>query len=86
MSQEKRHMPQAEQSALTMNRRGRLLVLVAAFLGWMFAGWEMSLLPLSARSVTIGILQQQDDADWLSCLERRRADGSSAGWVTDPDV
>lgn len=43
----------------SLDRRGRLLVLAAAFLGWMFAGWEMSLLPLSARSATVGMLQQQ---------------------------
>lgn len=44
-----------------------MLVLIAAFLGWMFAGWEMSLLPLSARSVTIGLLQQQEEnADWVT--------------------
>jgi len=76
-------MPESEQSALTMNRRGRVLVLVAAFLGWMFAGWEMSLLPLSARSVTIGMLQQQDDSAWVTearqVLESNTAanDGSS---------
>jgi len=59
-------MQQSEESGLTMNRRARVVVLVAAFLGWMFAGWEMSLLPLSARSVTIGMLQQQDDAEWVA--------------------
>lgn len=43
-----------------------MLVLLAAFLGWMFAGWEMSLLPLAARSATIGMLQQDPASrDWV---------------------
>ena len=51
---------------LIMDRRGRWLVLTAVFLGWMFAGWEMSVLPLASRSVTIGLLQNSDeDADWV---------------------
>ena len=49
---------EANHSGKMLNRRGRILVLVAAFLGWMFAGWEMSLLPLSARSFTSGLLQE----------------------------
>ncbi len=61
-------MSEERESALTMDRRGRWLVLIAAFLGWMFAGWEMSLLPLSARSVTIGMLQESP---------------ATNGWVTD---
>lgn len=57
-------------STFVMNRTGRMLVLTAAFLGWMFAGWEMSLLPLSARSVTIGLLQESaDDKDWVATAQ-----------------
>lgn len=57
----------SDSSSLVLDKRGRLLVLVAAFLGWMFAGWEMSLLPLSARSVTIGLLQQEPGSrDWVT--------------------
>jgi len=50
-----------------LNRRGRVIVLIAAFLGWMFAGWEMSLLPLSARAATIGMLQEDSKhSDWVT--------------------
>lgn len=70
--------------ALVLDRKGRLLVLVAAFLGWMFAGWEMSLLPLSARSVTIGLLQQDPASrEWVTeartALESADAAPTEAG-------
>ncbi len=55
---QRRATEELPSSVLVLDRRGRMLVLIAAFLGWMFAGWEMSLLPLSARSVTIGLLQE----------------------------
>lgn len=76
-------MTHSQDSPLIMDRRGRLLVLAAAFLGWMFAGWEMSLLPLSARSVTIGMLQDDPaQADWVatarSVLESSAGDSSDA--------
>ncbi|MEZ6121576.1 MAG: MFS transporter [Planctomycetaceae bacterium] len=59
-------MTPSDASVPGLDRRGRLLVLAAAFLGWMFAGWEMSLLPLAARSVTIGLLQNDPEhADWV---------------------
>ena len=77
-------MPQSEESGLTMNRSGRVLVLVAAFLGWMFAGWEMSLLPLSARSVTIGMLQQQENSDWVA--EARQVLKSDAPTTDDQAI
>ena len=73
-------MADGEQQTFLMDRKGRLLVLTAAFLGWMFAGWEMSLLPLSARSVTIGMLQEDaDHSDWVTSARRTlesREDGS----------
>lgn len=74
-------MPDSGVSPLTMDRRGRLLVLAAAFLGWMFAGWEMSLLPLSARSVTIGLLQSQpENKDWVAEARRElESESPSAG-------
>ncbi|MCA9248487.1 MAG: MFS transporter [Planctomycetales bacterium] len=55
------HTPNAgKKCELVLDRRGRVVVLVASFLGWMFAGWEMALLPLSARAATIGLLPQVD--------------------------
>ncbi|MEQ9411499.1 MAG: MFS transporter [Fuerstiella sp.] len=62
-------MQQIDNNAagISLNLRGRLLVLTAGFLGWMFAGWEMSLLPLSARAVTIGMLQDDPaHQDWVA--------------------
>jgi MFS family permease len=54
------------ESQTVLDRRGRMLVMIAAFVGWMFAGWEMSLLPLSSRAVTIGLLQESsEDRDWV---------------------
>lgn len=52
---------------MSLNVRGRMLVLLAGFLGWMFAGWEMSLLPLAARAVTIGMLQEDPtQVEWVT--------------------
>jgi SHS family sialic acid transporter-like MFS transporter len=60
-------MTDTENELSVLGRKGRWLVLMAAFLGWMFAGWEMSLLPLSARSATIGMLQQDPDTkEWVT--------------------
>ena len=60
-------MSESDKPSGTISRTGRNLILLGAFLGWMFAGWEMSLLPLSARSVTIGMLQSDAaHADWVS--------------------
>ena len=68
-----------------LDRRGRTIVLVAAFLGWMFAGWEMSILPLSARSVTIGLLQDApESAAWVADgLEELAADSAAPGGPGD---
>ncbi|MCP4507143.1 MAG: MFS transporter, partial [Fuerstiella sp.] len=60
-------MSESDKPSGTISRTGRILILLGAFLGWMFAGWEMSLLPLSARSVTIGMLQDEAaHADWVT--------------------
>lgn len=53
------------------------MVLVAAFLGWMFAGWEMSLLPLSARAVTIGMLQDDPNHSAWVAMARSADDKES---------
>ncbi|HIE97254.1 MAG TPA: MFS transporter [Planctomycetes bacterium] len=60
-------MSESDKPSGTISRTGRILILLGAFLGWMFAGWEMSLLPLSARSVTIGMLQgDAAHTDWVT--------------------
>ena len=59
-------MTATEDEKNVLSRRGQWMVLSAAFLGWMFAGWEMSLLPLSARSATIGMLQDNPESSkWV---------------------
>lgn len=69
-------------NSLLLNRRGRMIVLIAAFAGWMFAGWEMSLLPLSARAVTIGLLQEDPGSSaWVA--EARNALESGGESVSD---
>ena len=39
-----------------MTTRARYIVLVTAFLGWFFAGIEMSLMTLAARTVSEDLL------------------------------
>jgi len=79
-------MADGEEQTFLMDRKGRLLVLTAAFLGWMFAGWEMSLLPLSARSVTIGMLQEDAaHSDWVTSA-RRTLESQEDGSVDDQEA
>lgn len=69
-------MTGAENELSILGRKGRWLVLMAAFLGWMFAGWEMSILPLSARSATIGLLQEDPETkEWVTSA--RSSQGTS---------
>src|SRR5262245_5151521 len=44
-----------EPSELTAT--GRYIILAAAFLGWMFSGFQMAVMTLSARSATIEFLR-----------------------------
>lgn len=72
-------MTNAENGLAVLERKGRWLVLIAAFLGWMFAGWEMSILPLSARSATIGLLQEHHETKaWVTAAQSSRNQSASA--------
>ena len=56
-----------------MSARGRLLILAAAFLGWMFSGVQMSLMNLAAGSATrdfarMGLLEDSPRISWQRCL------------------
>jgi len=74
-----------------MPLRGRIAVLVTAFLGWMFAGTIMSITFLALRAATIDLLGSQDEGlvgNWLSrytCafLLGGAAGGLVFGWVGD---
>ena len=72
-------MTNAENGLAVLERKGRWLVLMAAFLGWMFAGWEMSILPLSARSATIGLLQEDPETKaWVTSARSSQDTSASA--------
>jgi MFS family permease len=73
-----------------LDRRGRLLTLVTAFLGWMFAGVIMALVNLAGRAATrsFGILDETDAAEWFSryvsaFLLGAAAGGLLFGWLGD---
>src|SRR5688572_5555591 len=42
----------ADPAPLTLSANGRYLVLAAAFLGWMFAGVQMGIMPLATGPAT----------------------------------
>jgi MFS family permease len=73
------------------SRRGRRLVLIAAFLGWMFDGLEMGIFPLVARPALTEILGVADDeliGRWfgrLTCVFLLGAalGGLVFGWLGD---
>jgi SHS family sialic acid transporter-like MFS transporter len=67
--------PANRQRALTFPFKGRGMVLLAAFLGWMFDGLEMGIFPLIARPA----LQQMQAA---SGMADDRFVGHWMGWVT----
>ncbi|MCA9065617.1 MAG: MFS transporter, partial [Planctomycetaceae bacterium] len=43
--------------------KDRVLILVAAFLGWMFAGWQMNLLPLISSPATIDMVRSSVESE-----------------------
>src|SRR3954468_24723820 len=71
--------------------RGKWLVLIAAFLGWMFDGLEMGIFPLVARPALQDLLHVTDDAlvgQWMgyitaSFLVGAAAGGLVFGWLGD---
>src|SRR5881396_309289 len=71
--------------------RGQWLVLLAAFLGWMFDGLEMGVFPLVARPALQDLLRVTDDAlvgRWMgyitaSFLVGAALGGLIFGWLGD---
>ena len=51
-------LPRIELMADELNARGRYIVLAAAFLGWMFSGFQMAVMTLAARSATTEFLHR----------------------------
>ncbi len=64
--------------------RGRWMVLIAAFLGWMFDGVEMGLFPLVARPALIELLAERFEADvgwWMAIITAAFLVGAALGGV-----
>jgi len=75
-----------------MNSRARYIVLLTAFLGWYFAGIEMSLMPLAARTVAQDLLgsdfTEAAAGKWLNYFNGALLLGAAIGgmifgWVGD---
>ena len=68
----------------TLSKRGRWLVLIAAFLGWMFDGFEMGLFPLVAKPALGDLLQTNDEkviVRWLAVITAVFLIGAATGGV-----
>ncbi len=69
----------------TLSLRDRYLVVVTAFLGWMFAGVQMSITALAMRSAAIDLLQSTNEAlvgKWFAWYVCAFLFGAAAGgWV-----
>jgi len=97
MTKDERRESTLIPSAAPLSAAGRLLVLVAAFLGWTFAGAQMALTTLVMRSAMIdllGLVEPLDATDeplvgqwsaWLvgSFLLGAAAGGLVFGWIGD---
>lgn len=73
-----------------LSRRGRIVVLVIAFLGWMFAGTTMAIIPLIGRAAvrSMGIVDESLVGRWFSwyiCafLLGAASGGLLFGWMGD---
>src|SRR5438128_12600279 len=77
----------------TSGARGRWLVLIAAFLGWMFDGLEMGIFPLVARPALQDMMHAAGGGDqyvshWFSIITAlflvgAALGGLSFGWIGD---
>jgi MFS family permease len=82
------HMSTTESKGLN---RGQWFVLAAAFLGWMFDGVEIGLLPLVSRPALQDLLGMTNEGDIMAWMGRITAcflvgaaiGGVSLGWVGD---
>jgi len=83
-------MPSATDSNGQLSPGGRYMILITAFLGWMFAGTVMVIIPLVGRPATIsmGITDEKLVGQWFSwyiCafLLGAAAGGLLFGWLGD---
>ena len=68
--------------------RGQWMVLLAAFLGWMFDGLEMGIFPLVARpalqemQAAAGVLDEQFVQMWMGKITALFLLGAAAAWCS----
>src|SRR5678815_5351820 len=83
-----------EQTARAIDSRGRAMVLLAAFLGWMFDGMEMGIFPLVARpalqqmQLLSAVLDEQFVQRWMGIVTALFLLGAACGglvfgWLGD---
>src|SRR5882724_8281110 len=60
----------AAETPAPLTSQGRFLILAAAFLGWLFAGPQMAIMPLVNRSVTISLLWPLQGKTPLTSLQQ----------------
>ena len=70
-------LPAAVRDTASLSR-GQWMTLLAAFLGWMFDGFEMGIFPIVARPALqqMGFSQEGDISKWMATGSR-----DSAGWA-----
>src|SRR4029434_11072309 len=84
----------AVSSVSTQDSHGRVMVLLAAFLGWLFDGMEMGIFPLVARpalqqmQASSGVVGEQFVQDWMGRITALFLLGAAAGglvfgWLGD---
>jgi MFS family permease len=75
-----------DSSQLTMSQKARLIVLLAAFLGLLFDGIELGLMPIASMSVTKSLLGARfTDAlagDWFALFTASLMLGAAVGGIT----
>lgn len=77
-------LPDANLPRRTPITRGQWMALIAAFLGWMFDGFEMGLFPLVARPALADLLGQSKDTDignWFGIVTAGFLVGAATGGV-----
>ncbi len=75
---------QTPSTSRELSVRGRWLVLIAAFLGWMFDGFEMGLFPLLAKPALGDLLQTNNEKEivrWLAVITAVFLIGAATGGV-----
>lgn len=65
----------------SLSQTGRVLVLAAAFLGWLFAGTQMSITPLVSRSATVSLLWPDQETLQLTSAQQEIV-GRWFAWYT----